>query len=162
MAISPLSIRMPNREIITSTHTSLLSKKDLPIEARKEYLFPGLNKYFLSIGTFCDHGCQAIFDYKTVLIISKGSGKLMMKGKIDPCSNLYMLNPTQKNKLMMEFPTPDKYFSGSVYEWKSKVTLVDYHHASCWSPTQSRWVIAITEKSSLLGQAYHLTLCRNI
>ena len=41
-----------------------------------------------------------------------------MKGKQDPLSNLYMLNLTQRNNLMTEFQTPDKYFMGSVYECK--------------------------------------------
>ena len=81
MAISSLPIRMQNGEIITSTHTDLLSKKDPPIAAQKTHIFPGLNKTLLSIGTFFDHECQAIFDYKKVLILNKGSGKVMMKGK---------------------------------------------------------------------------------
>ena len=41
-----------------------------------------------------------------------------MKGKQDPFSNLYMLNLTQQNKLMIEFQIPDEYFAGSVYECK--------------------------------------------
>ena len=68
-----------------------------------------------------------------------------MKGKRDTLSNLYMLNLTQRNKLMTEFQTPDEYFAGSVYECKSKGTLVDYQHASFWIPTQSGWVRSITK-----------------
>ena len=124
-------------EIITSTHTAHISEQDLPTQARKSHLFPGLNKALLYIGTLCDHVCQATFDEKSVLIVNKGSGKLIMKGTRDPRSNLYMLNLTQQNKLMTEFTTPDKYFTGSAYECKSKGTLVDYHHISCWIPTQS-------------------------
>ena len=56
-----------------------------------------------------------------------------------------MLNLTQQNKLMTEFTIPDEYFAGSAYECKSKRTLVDYHHASCWSPTQYVWVKSITK-----------------
>ena len=107
LAISPLPIRMPNGEIITSTHTDLLSKQDLPIAARKAHLFPGINKALLFIGTFFDHGCQAIFYDKTVLILNKGSGKVMMKGKRYPHSDLYMLNLTQRDNLMTDFTTPD-------------------------------------------------------
>ena len=47
IAVSPLPICMPNGEIITSTHTALLSKTELTIEARKENIFPGLNKALL-------------------------------------------------------------------------------------------------------------------
>ena len=130
LAVIPLPIRMPNGEIITSTHTALLSKQDLPIAALKSHLFLNINKALLYIGTFCDHGYQAIFYYNTVIPIKKGSGKMMIKGKRDPPSNLYMLNLTQQNKLMTECTTPDKYFVGIVYEFKSKGTLVDYNHAS--------------------------------
>ena len=47
LAVIPLPIRTPKGEIINSTHTALLSKTDPPIEARKENLFPGLNKALL-------------------------------------------------------------------------------------------------------------------
>ena len=41
---------MTNEEIITSIHTALISKPDLPIEAQKAHIFPGVNKALLSIG----------------------------------------------------------------------------------------------------------------
>ena len=137
---------MQNGEITTSTNTSLLSKKDLPLSARKAHLFPGIIKAMLSIGTFCDHGCHAILYNKKLLILKKGSGKVTIKGKRYPHSNLYILNLTQRNKLMKEFPSSDEYFAGSVYECKSKGTHVDYHHASCWIPTKSGWLKAITKQ----------------
>ena len=49
--VRPLPIQMPNGEIITSTHTALLSHQYLPIQALKAHLFPGLNNSLLSIGT---------------------------------------------------------------------------------------------------------------
>ena len=64
LAVIPIPIRMPNGEMITSTHMSLLSKPDLSIEALKAHLFPGLNKSLLSIGTFFDKGCQAELYHK--------------------------------------------------------------------------------------------------
>ena len=51
ISVSPLPIRMPNREIITSIHTIILSKPDLPIEAQRTHI-SGLNKALMSIGTF--------------------------------------------------------------------------------------------------------------
>ena len=111
-----LPIKMPNGEIITSTHTALLSHQDLTIQALRANIFSWLNKALLTIGTLCDHGCEATFNYKSVLIINKWSGKFRMKGTRDPHSNLYMLNLTQRNKLMTESTTPDEYFAGSAYE----------------------------------------------
>ena len=153
ISVIPLPIRMTNGEIITSTHTELLSETDLPIEAQKAHLFPGLNKALLSTVTFCDYGCQAVFYENIVLILNKGNGKIMMKGKRDPLSNLYMLNLTQCNNLMTEFQNPDQCFTGSVYGWKSKITLVDYNRAPFWIPTQYGWAKAITKNffTSWLG-----------
>ena len=154
-----MCVHLSISSVFNFSQQALLSKIDLPIEAWKAHLFLDLNKALLSIGNFCDHGCQAVSDDKTVIVLNKGNGKIMMKGKRYPFSNLYMLNLAQHNNLMTVFQTPDECFAGSVYEFKSKGTLVDYHHVSCWSPTQSRWVKAITKTSSLLGRDYHLNLC---
>ena len=37
--VHPLPIQMPNCEIITSTHTALLSHQDLPLQAQKVHFF---------------------------------------------------------------------------------------------------------------------------
>ena len=113
-----LPIQITNGEIITSTQTALLSHPDLPLQARKAHLFPGLNKALLSIGTLCDHGCEATFNEKSVRVLNKWSGKFIMKGTRDPRTNLYMLNLTQQKKLMTESTTPDKSFAGSAYNCK--------------------------------------------
>ena len=141
----PLPIQMPNGEIITSTHTALLYHQDLPLQAWKSHLFPGLNKVLMYIGILRDHGCEATFNDKSVRILNKWSGKVIMKSTRYPRTNLYMLNLTQQKKLMTESTTPDEYFSGSAYECKSKITLVDYHHAYFWIPSQSGWGKALTK-----------------
>ena len=74
-----------------------------------------------------------------------------MKGTRDPCTNLYMLNLTQRNKLMTESTTSDEYFAGSAYECNSKSTLLDYHHTSCWSLTKYVWVKAIEKPLHFLA-----------
>ena len=71
-AVHPLPIQMQNREIITSTHTVLLYHKDLPIQARKAHIFPGINKALLSIGKLCNHGCEATFNENSVRILKNG------------------------------------------------------------------------------------------
>ena len=79
IAVIPLPKCMRNGEIITSAHTALLSKPDLPIESRKAHIFPGLGKALMSIGTFCRHGYQVVLNDKEVIIINKRNGKIMMK-----------------------------------------------------------------------------------
>ena len=104
---------MPNGEIIKSTHTSLMSHPDLPLQSRKAHLFQGLNKALLSIGTLCDNGCEATFNGKYVHIKNKQIGKIIMRETRYPRTKLYMLNLTQQKKRMTESTTPDKYFAGS-------------------------------------------------
>ena len=105
-----------------------------------------------------DHFCEATFNDNSVRIMNKWSGKVIIKGTRYPSTNLYMLNLTQKNKLMTESTTPDKYFSGSAYECESKRTLVDYHHVSFCSSTQYGWGKAITKNfsTSYLGLSFDL------
>ena len=130
-AVHPIPIQIPNGEITTSMHTALLYHPDLLLQAQQAHIFPGINKALLYIGKLCDHGYEATFNDKYVCILNKQSGKIIMSGTRDTRTNLYMLNLTQKKKLMTESTTPDEYFAGSAYECKSKSTLVDYHHASC-------------------------------
>ena len=118
ISVIPLPILIPNGKIITSTHTALLSKPDLTIEEQKAHIFPGLNKALLSIGNFCNHVYQVVFNDKEVLMLKKMSGKMMIKGRQDPLSNLYMLNLTHRNNLMTELQTPDDFFAGNVCECK--------------------------------------------
>ena len=140
-----LPIQMPNGEIITYMHTAILAHPDLPLQARQAHIFPGLKKALLYIGTICEHGCEATFSDKSVHIKNNQSGKTTMTIKRDARTPLYMLSLTQQNNLITESTIPDKYFVGSAYGCKSKKTLVDYHHASFWSPTHSGWGKAITK-----------------
>ena len=50
----------------------------------------------------------------------------------------------QALNLRTEITSPEKLSAVSVYKCKSKLQLVDYHHASCWSPVKSTWVKAIS------------------
>ena len=145
-AIHRLPTQIPNEEIITSMQTALLYHPGLPLQARKSHIFLGLNKSLLSIGTLCDHGCEATSNDNSVRIKNKHSGNNIMRGTQYTRTNLYMLNLTQQKKIMTESTTPGEYFAGSAYKRKSKIALVDYHHASCWGPTQIGWGKAITKK----------------
>ena len=115
-AIHPLPIQMPNGEIIISSHTALLNHQVLPFQSRQAHLFTGLKKALLSIGNFYKHGCEATFTNKSVHIKNKQSGRTIMGGTRDACTNLYMLSLNPQNSLMTEPKTPDEYFAGSAYE----------------------------------------------
>ena len=88
--------------------------------------FPWLKKKaLLSIGMFCDNGCLALFCDKKVYIIKKRTNKNIMHGTRDNKSSLYMIPLTpEQNENMTECKIPERYFAGSLYEAKSKLTCV--------------------------------------
>ena len=127
------------------THTALLAHPDLTLQARQAHLFLGLTKALLYIGALCEHRCEATFNDKLVHIKNKQSGNIILRGKRDARTNLYMLIFTKQKKLITESTTRDEYFAGRNYEFKSKSILVDYHHTYFWSPTHSGLGKAITK-----------------
>ena len=136
---SPISIYMPNGQMLQPTHTALLKNKSLPPEA---HLFPGLNKALLSIRILCDHGCLDISNSIKVIIINKKYGKTLMRGGHDSRSYLYTLTLYALN-LRAEKKSPEKSSATNVHECKSKVQLIDDHHVSCWSPVKTTWAKAV-------------------
>ena len=86
--------------------------------ADKHIFFPGLKKVMLSIGTFCENGCEATFNNKSVHIKNKQSGRAIIRRTRNARTNLYMLSLTQQFNLMTGPKKPDEYFAGSAYECK--------------------------------------------
>ena len=72
-ATQKIPIKMPNGEIITSSHIALLPQHNLPDKARQAHIFPGLQKPLISISTLCDNNCIAVFDEKRVTIYDKST-----------------------------------------------------------------------------------------
>jgi hypothetical protein len=54
---TPLAVRLPNGDTITSTHTATLNMPSLPHAARQAHILPGLAQHsLLSVGQMCDSG----------------------------------------------------------------------------------------------------------
>ena len=136
---------MPDGHIIYSYNTALLPQNTLPTEARQAHIFPDLkNKALLSIGMFCDNGCLAIFDDKKVYIINKRTNNKIIHATRDNKSTLYMVPLTpEQNEDMTECKIPERHFSGSLYETKSKADLSTFLHLVCWIPCKSAMLTAI-------------------
>ena len=148
---------MLDGHIIYSSHTALLPQDTLPIEARQAHIFPDLkNKELLSISMFCDNGCLALFDDKKVYIIDKINNKNTMHGTRDNKLSLYMVPLTpEKNENMMECKVPERHFTRSVYEEKSKTDLCTFPHLALWSPCTSTLINEI--KNNFLSTWPELT-----
>ena len=88
IANNPIPIKMPNGEIITSTHIALLPQHNLPDNARKAHIFPGLQKPLIFIGTVCDNNCIAVFYAERVTIYDQTTRNTIMQGHRDPITTL--------------------------------------------------------------------------
>ena len=64
-AIHPLTITLPDGEVIRSTHTGHLTLPGLPPAATLAHVVPGLaHSSLISVKQLCDHGCTVIFSKK--------------------------------------------------------------------------------------------------
>ena len=142
-ATQPIPIKIPNGEIITSSHITLLPQHNLLDKARKAHIFPGLQKPLISIGTLCENNCITVFDEKRVTIYEKLTSQIVMQGHRDPNTTLYMINMAAPLRAMKEHHIPDTLRANHVYETKSKQELTLFYHAACFSPTKRTFVDAI-------------------
>ena len=78
------SPRYPNGQILHYTKGCQLASSTLPEEAREAHILPGLEHISLiSIGKFCDYGCEASFnhhnmsDTKYEQVLLKGTRDIM-------------------------------------------------------------------------------------
>ena len=143
IATQPIPIKMPNGEILTSSHILLLPQHNLPDKARQSHIFPGLQKPLISIGTLCDNNCIAVFDEKRVTIYDKLTRQIVMQGHRDPNTTLYMINMAAPLRAMKEQHIPDTLRANHVYETKPKQELTLFYHAACFSPAKRTFVDAI-------------------
>jgi hypothetical protein len=83
----PLSVNMPNRTTIQSSHTCDLLLADLQPQARKAHILPGLvHSSLISVGKLCDNGCNVTFTQEQVTV--SRDGKCVMYGSRDPRSEI--------------------------------------------------------------------------
>ena len=67
-----MQINLPNKKIITPTHTAYLNLPNIPRVALKTYLFPDIpNKILLSLSQFCDHSINLFLIVKICVYLLK-------------------------------------------------------------------------------------------
>jgi hypothetical protein len=132
----PLSINMPNGTSIQSSHTCDLLLTDLPPQARKAHVFPGLvHNSFTSVTQLCDNGCDITFNKETVSVMN--NGKCVMTGACDIQSGLWPVN-------LRHAKTAKKSTCDNAHDTHNQKELINYLHAACFSPIKSAWIAAIT------------------
>jgi hypothetical protein len=125
----------PNGTSIQLSHACDLVLTDLPPQARKAYVFPGLVRdSLISVGQLCDNGCDITFNKDTLSIMS--NGKFVMTGARDPQSGLWRFN-LQNSKTAIQSTC------NHAHDKINQKELINYLHAACFSPVKSTWIAAI-------------------
>jgi hypothetical protein len=131
----PLNVSMPNGMTIQSSHTCNLLLTDLPPQARKAHILPGLvHSSLISVGQLCDNKCSVTLTQDQVTV-SK-NGKKFMYSSQDPKSRVWRVNLKQK------FET-ETVQCNHAHDNNNQKYLTNYLHAACFSPVKSTWITAI-------------------
>jgi hypothetical protein len=150
---NPLQVFLADSSHITSTHEAKLDLPMLPRLACQAHLLPALQpNALLSIGQLCDHGCTAEFT-STAVIISKHNNTPVLQGYRDPIGlwRILMQHKPTTQQPAHTIPTTVVPCPGSAHQHTANSTidtrtqheLIQYLHATCFSPNESTWIQAI-------------------
>jgi hypothetical protein len=126
---------MPNGTTIQSSHTCDLLLADLPPQAWKVHILPGLvHNSLISVGQLCDNGCDLTFTQEQITV--SRDGKCVMYGSRDPMSRLWRVD------LKKKFETKNVQCNHA-HDNSNQKDLINYLHAACFSPVKLTWITAI-------------------
>ncbi len=132
-ASAPITIEMPNKERIHSSHTCFLRIPGLPREACRSHIVPDLRSgHLISIGQLCDAGCTARLDKATIEIYYHDT--LALTGHRDPLTRLWMLNLSDPTATEARTATHACHIAR---HGTSQADLVAFSHAALGSPAVS-------------------------
>ena len=140
------NVILPNSKHITSILSgSIPFTTTLSSAATETEVFPHLNHNLISLGQLCDDGCTITLD-KHNLTATKND-KLIMKGTRSVSGDgLWDIPiPTQvPTSTPTHLPSPnDKSINVIIRKDKTKVDLIQYLHAACFSPAPDTFIKAI-------------------
>ena len=85
-----ISVKLPNNDIMTSTHSAELNIDGLSQSARTVHLFPNLHSSLLGFGPLCDDGCIITLNRTTVTVVKNNT--VVMTGNRDGPGKLWMMD----------------------------------------------------------------------
>jgi hypothetical protein len=141
----PLHVNMPNGTYIQLSHTSELIISALSPQARWAHVLPGLvQNYLISVGQLCDIGCNVIL-MKDNVEVNK-DGKFVISGIRDQQSRLWRVDSKEASK--------KKYNPACNHAHETRILkeLINYLHATAFSPVKSTWIKGHKMGTSHLGQ----------
>jgi hypothetical protein len=121
---TPLAVRLPNGNTITSTHTATLDIPSLTHAARQAHILSGLSQHsLLYVGQMCDSGCCVTFTASNVMVTNGES--TILTGLRDKESSMW--------RVPLEPATPlnvgHEHSAHNFYEQKPIQATITYLHA---------------------------------
>jgi hypothetical protein len=138
------TVGLPNGATLQSSPTNCtLNIPQLPYEARKAHLIPGLtHSSLVSIDTLCDAGCKATFD-RTTVVITKNDN-VVLTGPRDTRTRLWKFPTTLTPTSIPEIPNTLQ--CANVLQLQTGIRrMVKYLHVASFSPVKSTWIAAIVK-----------------
>jgi hypothetical protein len=131
----PLNVNMPNGTTIQSSHTCYLLLTGLPPQARQAHILPvRVHNSLISVGQSCDNGCSVTLTHNQVTV-SKDN-KCIMHGSRDPKLRVWRVDLKQKSE-------KQEVQCNHAHNNTNQKDLINYLHATCFSPVKSTWSTAI-------------------
>jgi hypothetical protein len=136
---TPISVRVANQQVITSTHTAELPLRGLPKEARKVHIFPSLHTNLVGVTPLTQAGCEINFKNDTCTITCPGGDTIQCHAT---AQGLWALN-------MEELPAATAEVMGTAMPTIgtacTPADIVAFHHAAMFSPAISTLLTALTK-----------------
>ena len=136
----PIAIKLPDGNIIYSTHTCNLDIPWIPHAVTEGHIVPGLaHSSLISTGKFCDAGCRVAFDEEECRVYYKG--ELVLAGGRDEKSGMWKLpiNPINKNNdnAYLDLAPTNKgsdHTASNLYTLPYKQQQLKYMHQAFFNP----------------------------
>jgi hypothetical protein len=134
---TPLTVRLPNRATMESSHTAELNIPHLNAAASIAHVFPGMaNHSLLSVGQLFNEGYIVTFKDASVTVCDSKKFQIL-SGPRDLDTGIWRINLKQDNQQIHQ-PV-----ANNVYELRNTGALVHYLHKALFSPTKSAMLQAV-------------------
>ena len=143
-------VHLPDGDTMQATHRTTLNIPELSPTGSPAYLFPKLKSAnLLSIGQFCDDGCNVNFNKHEATVVK--NGKTLLTGIRNNNNGMWettlpITTPLQNAPV----PFTDAMANGIIKKETTVNDLINFLHAACFSPSTSTWINAI-KRNYFLG-----------
>ena len=136
-------VHLPDGDTMQATHSTSLQIPELSPTGSQAYLFPKLKSAnLLSIGQFCDDGCNVNFNKHEATVVK--NGKTLLKGIRNNNNGMWETPlPIATSHNHAPVPFTNAMANGIIKKETTVNDLINFFHAACFSPSTSTWINAI-------------------